>query len=966
MAWALSLLVGAAFAGTRTSADAKTSTGATTEKGNKARKSVRTDSTTCSYTGWVLSGFTLLDSFEEGNLGESWVSGGVPLGPVIQDACGNLYGTTAFGGGGGNQIGGVVYELPAGAMGTQVETTMHAFPGTTTDGQNPGVGLLLDSAGNLYGTTFYGGQVNPGETCGAWDTYGTVFELNAGSAVTSRENSTDTLLYEFSNFPNVGSNPTTGLVRDSSGNLYGVGQSCGIYGGTGYGQGAIFKLSPGAGSTWTASNLYNFPPYSASINDPLNVGVNNQGYLAMDSSGNLYGTTYAGGAYAHGSVFKLSPGTGDTWIETTLYSFQGGTTDGCNPYAEPVLDSSGNLYGTTYNCGAVGNGIVWKLTPTGTETILHNFTGYSTNGTGENADGANPVAGVALDAYDNLYGTTINGGEMYNGQLTLCANCGVLYEISTSSAYSVLHHFWTTVCGTSPNQYICDGAQSTAAPLVAQDGNIYGTTLYGSSDGGGTGTVWGYPISPSASVIIAGNGAGTVTSTPAGINCPGNCRYVSQSGKTVALTAAAEYGSKFGGWSGACSGAGTCSVTLTGTATSSVTANFISTMQVTTTTVVSSSNPSYYGQGVTFTATVSAASGVPTGAVTFYNGTTTLGTATLSGGKGMYSTNTLPTGLTSVAAVYSGDSKNLPSTSSALSQAVYQVASSTTLTSSPNPSAVNQIVTFTATVAGQNGGTPTGAVAFYEGTAKLGTGALSNGTAGYTISVATAGTYSITAIYLGDSNFTGSTSPAVNQVVNTVTLIATATTLTTSKASSPYGASVTFSATVKAKSGTPAGNVTFVDETTSTTLGTVSLTSGVATYTTNNLSVGKHTIEASYAGNSPFEASSKTVTQTVTVLATTTTLISSPNPSTSGETVTLTATVEATESSEVPTGSVTFTDETTSTTLGTGTLNASGEATLSTITLAVGKHTIKAVYVGATEFKPSNSKTVKQTVNSAS
>jgi len=123
----------------------------------------------------------------------------------------------------------------------------------------------------------------------------------------------------------------------------------------------------------------------------------------------------------------------------------------------------------------------------------------------------------------------------------------------------------------------------------------------------------------------------------------------------------------------------------------------------------------------------------------------------------------------------------------------------------------------------------------------------------------------------------------------------------------------------------------------------------VATYTTNNLSVGKHTIEASYAGNSPFEASSKTVTQTVTVLATDDDADFFAKSLDSGETVTLTATVEATESSEVPTGSVTFTDETTSTTLGTGTLNASGEATLSTITLAVGKHTIKAVYVGATD-----------------
>jgi uncharacterized repeat protein (TIGR03803 family) len=924
LVFALSLSTGAAFAATKN-----------TEQGKKAVQHNAADS--CSYTGWILSGYTVLDTFEGGNLGGGLSTGGSPFSPVIQDACGNLYGTTASGGGDYGS-GGVVYELPAGAIGNQVETTMHTFPGvgygdTSTDGSKPATGLLLDSSGNVYGTAFYGATYNSG-SCSNWYDFGAIFEVNAGSVVEDGENSTDTLLYQFSDSPVQGTNPSTGLVRDADGNLYGVGQSCGANT-----DGAVFELSAGSGGAWTLSTPYSFPTYSGTNTFPYGPEVN-QGYLALDSSGNLYGTTYSGGTYANGSVFKLTPGSGGAWTATTLYSFKGGTTDGCNPYAEPVVDSSGNLYGTTYGCGSASDGAVWKLTSGGVETILHTFTGGTT-------DGNDPAAGVVLDSYGDLYGTAARGGA--NGG-------GTVYEISASGAYSILHDFEATGV---------DGLLPLAAPLVAQDGNIYGTTLDGGGGGNASGTIWGFPVLPSVSVTIAGTGTGTVSGTPAGISCPGVCRYASQAGDAVTLTATVGSKSKFTGWSGACSGTSTCSVTLSGTSTSTVTATFTSTLLPTTTTLTSSTSSSYYAQSVTFTAKVTASSGTPTGTATFYSGTTALGTATLSSGTATYSTAALPVGTDSVTAVYSGDANDLSSTSNALSQTVYQASTTASLTSSVNPSTVGESVTFTATVTGQYGGTPTGTVAFYEGTTELGTGTLSSGTGTYTTSSLAAGTHTITAVYGGDSNFTGSTSPAVSQVVNAATQSKTTTTLTSSPDASTWGESVTFTATVTSTGGTPTGNVTFIDETTSTTLGTVALSSGVATYATSSLSVGKHTIEASYAGNSQFKASSKTRAQTVEALTTTTTLTSSPNPSTSGETVTFTATVTAKDSSEVPAGSVTFTDtfSGTTTTLGTGTLNGSGEATFSTSSLAVGSHSIKAIYGATTDFKTSTSKALKQTVD---
>ncbi len=279
----------------------------------------------------------------------------------------------------------------------------------------------------------------------------------------------------------------------------------------------------------------------------------------------------------------------------------------------------------------------------------------------------------------------------------------------------------------------------------------------------------------------------------------------------------------------------------------------------TTTSLTSSLDPSIYGQAVTFTATVTGQNGTPTGTVSFYDGTTFLGTGTLSNGVATYGTSALSVGSHSMTAVYGGDTNFSGSTSNVLKQVVNQASTTTALRSSRNPSNYGQAVTFHATITGQYGGTPTGTVSFYDGTTLLGTGTLKNGAATYTISALSAGSHSMTAVYGGDQNFVGSTSGVLKQVVKKA---ATTTTLSSSKNPSKYRQTVTFTATVTGQyGGTPGGTVTFKSG--KIMLAKVSLTNGVAQYSTKKLTKGKHTIAAIYSGNVDYKGSSASLVQTV-------------------------------------------------------------------------------------------------------
>jgi hypothetical protein len=280
---------------------------------------------------------------------------------------------------------------------------------------------------------------------------------------------------------------------------------------------------------------------------------------------------------------------------------------------------------------------------------------------------------------------------------------------------------------------------------------------------------------------------------------------------------------------------------------------------------------------------------------------------------------------------------------------------SVALSSSANPSVFGQSVSFTAVVSGP-GGPPTGTVTFYDGATTLGTGSLTNGAASFTTSALSVTTHTITAGYGGASNFQASTSPALSQVVNGV---ATATTLTSTPNPSTWAQSVTLTATVTASGSIPAGAVTFSDG--ATVLGSSQLNaSGTATLAVNSLSVGSHSLTAAYAASGTWLGSTSAVrAQTVNSATTTTALTSSPAPSTFGQPVTLTATVSATNS--VPAGTVTFRDG--STVLGSSPTSA-GSATFVASTLAVGGHSLTAVFApAANNWLGSTSGTRNQTVN---
>ncbi len=412
----------------------------------------------------------------------------------------------------------------------------------------------------------------------------------------------------------------------------------------------------------------------------------------------------------------------------------------------------------------------------------------------------------------------------------------------------------------------------------------------------------------------------------------------------------------------------------------------------TTTSLTSAPNPSMLGQSVTVTATVSPTSGssTPTGTVKFYkcptaacSSTTLLGSGTLSSGKATYSTSSLPVGNTYVEAVYQGVSGTFGgSTSNIVTQVVTLISTTTALTSSPNPSVVNQSVTFTATVSPTSGSSvPTGSMNFYKCASAtscssptlLGSGTLSSGKATYSTSSLALGNTYVEAVYQGVSGtFATSTSNIVTQVV---TLISTTTTLISSPNPSVVGQSVTFTATVGATSGssTPTGSMNFYKCSSATggcttLLGTGTLSSGKATYSTSSLPVGNTYVEAVYQGVSGTFATSTSniVTQVVTSpIATTTALTSSPNPSLLGESVTLSATVTKSSGSGTPSGTVSFylgTPSGTHSLLGTGTLNSSGKATFTTTSLPAGTDSLYAVYGGGGSFAASTSPVISQVV----
>ncbi len=300
---------------------------------------------------------------------------------------------------------------------------LYNFP----DGPLPNGSFIMDSVGTLYGTTRSGGA----------NAAGTVFKMTQAGALT--------VLYSFTGGAD-GGGPSAGLIMDRTGNLYGTTSSGGAYGNNG----TVFKVTP-AGSE---SVLYSF----AGLSD----GSNPSSTLIMDSAGNLYGTTpYGGssGANGHGTVFRVT----SSGQQSVLHSFSGGA-DGGTPMGGVIMDSAGNLYGTTQVGGAHGGGTVFSITHAGAESVIHSFSGVP--------DGGAPWAGLIMDGAGKLYGTTTAGGLNADHD----SNVGTVFSVTPAGAESVLYSF-----GLPP-----DGYQPYAGVVRDSAGNLFGTTNLGGIDNGGT------------------------------------------------------------------------------------------------------------------------------------------------------------------------------------------------------------------------------------------------------------------------------------------------------------------------------------------------------------------------------------------------------------------------------------------------------------------------------------------------
>jgi uncharacterized repeat protein (TIGR03803 family) len=367
---------------------------------------------TLALAAWCVPEYKALHSFTGGNDGcHLW-------GSLLLDSKGNAYGTTY--GCGANTGGGTVFELSPKRNGTWAETTLYSFCSQSecTDGGGSTAGLIFDAVGNLYGTTELGGSDASGTVFelspqgdGTWsesvlysfgnqgpvapyagvimdpagNLYGTgggyAYQLSPGSAGWTLSD-----LHAFTGQNGDGNGPLAGVIRDPSGSLYGTTEHGGADRNCGGGCGTVYRLHPETDDTWKETILYDF--------DSCDCAFPGSGALVMDKLGNLYGTTTSG------AIYELSPRPRGPWKEATLYD-----AEGQEPVGGVVMDKAGALYGTTSAGGKAGCGTVYKLAPAARDkwkySVLHTFLG---------SDGCGPEANLVIDSKGNLYGTTTLGG----------------------------------------------------------------------------------------------------------------------------------------------------------------------------------------------------------------------------------------------------------------------------------------------------------------------------------------------------------------------------------------------------------------------------------------------------------------------------------------------------------------------------------------------------------------------------
>lgn len=397
--------------------------------------------------------FSVLHTFTGGTDGALSVAG------MIMDPAGNLYGTALAGGTGSCSYSaapgcGTIFQLKK-HNGSWIFSPLYSFQGGS-DGEAPVQPLTLGPNGTYYGTTVGGGE----GTCSYQGVPKCGVVFNAGPSPqpprTPLLTFHESVLYRFTGGSDGGS-PISNLIFDQAGNIYGTTQAGGAYN-----HGAVFELSPAGGGTYTEAVLYSFCPQY-----PCPDGAGPYDGMVFDTAGNLYGSTPGGGSNNYGVVFELSP-AGSGWTERVIYSFQG-SSDGRNPFAGVVMDSAGNLYGNTYAGGSGGGGTVYQLTPNGSNWNFNLL--YSVPGNGFASDR------VTLDSSDTLCETLATGGIFGFGQVLELARSGGNWT------YIDLHDFTDG----------SDGAYPGGGVVLDSSGNLYGTTEEGGGagcSGSGCGVVW--------------------------------------------------------------------------------------------------------------------------------------------------------------------------------------------------------------------------------------------------------------------------------------------------------------------------------------------------------------------------------------------------------------------------------------------------------------------------------------------
>ena len=837
------------------------------------------------------------------------VDGRYPLSGVTFDSSGNLYVTTVKSTEIGNAAaGGVIYELspPSGGSGSWSEVVLLNFYNTTNDndGDGPYAGVTLDPQGNVYGTAINGGNT----TC-AGGSCGVVFELSPGTGVPTTTVLTSSLS---GGGETVGQSLTFIAAVTAGPNLSGVGSD--TKEDSSRNPARAESPEPPAGADSTRGGLASEITRARATNRQAKPRMAKlfaaapSGTMSFTANGNSIGcdsvavstspgggsaecttsslavgnysvvATYSGDASYTGSpsqaleqsitqatsttalVASPSPALAGQTVTLTAtvtgYSPVTGTVNftsfgtsiaGCSavPLSSGVAQCSTSFAASVYLIQAYYSGDTNNYASNyGLDLVVNAATTRTALGSSQNPSGiGQPVTFMATVTGDSPTGTV---GFTSNGvAVSGCSAVGLASGMAlcaTSFASAGTYAIVATYSGDSNNS----GSSGMLSQMV---GRATTTSLSSSANP----SKLGAPVTFTATVSGGSSPTGSVSFTSNGAAISG-CSAVtlaSSKAKCATTTLAGGTDAIVAAYSGDSNNGASTSAPL-------------SQVVVTTATVLNNSPASsIYGVPVVLTATVtSSTGGTPAGNVTFYRGTSSLGTVALNGsGQATLNDSTLPVGTDTLSAKYVGNASYPTSTSSTVSQVVSIATTTTSLLNSPENSTYDQTVTFTATVTASNGLEPTGTVRFFDGSTQIGSVALSSGVATLNYAKLPVGTLSITAEYLGNSDYSTSTSPAVSQMVSPA---ATSTSLTTSPNPSTSGQAVTMTATVTSSNGlTPTGTVRFYNN--GTLIKAVSLKSGVATLSYSSLPVGTDSITAVYVASTDYATStSSPVVQTVT------------------------------------------------------------------------------------------------------